>query len=194
VATVPVLPRRTKDGVPFAVRSARADDADAVAALLLHVSETTDQVVTLPEERRRDAEAWRRQFASFERSEDALWLLAEADGAPVGSLDFRAASRHRLAHTGDFGLNVHASWRGRGVGRALLDALLSWSRAHPRIEKVALGVFSTNAPAIALYRSMGFREEGRRVAEVRLGPGCYVDNVNMYVFVKPGLPPSEKQA
>lgn len=51
--------------------------------------------------------------------------------------------------------------RGRGVGRALLDAGLEWARRQGA-EVVHLEVDERNDPALRLYRSVGFREWGRR--------------------------------
>jgi RimJ/RimL family protein N-acetyltransferase len=82
-------------------------------------------------------------------------------------------------------MGVRPSAQHRGVGTALVDAMLAWARAHPRIQKVCLGVFSTNTVALALYRSLGFEEEGRGRRAFRLGPTTYVDDVEMGLFVKP---------
>jgi ribosomal protein S18 acetylase RimI-like enzyme len=50
------------------------------------------------------------------------------------------------------------------------------------IEKVCCEVFSTNAPAIGFYRSLGFAEEGRCPKAYRLSESKYVDGVLMYKF------------
>jgi len=49
--------------------------------------------------------------------------------------------------------------RGQGVGMALIDAVKAWAAAagYPGL---GLGVTTTNAPAIALYRRAGFVETG----------------------------------
>ena len=39
-------------------------------------------------------------------------------------------------------------------------------------------------PAIALYRKNGFVEEGRRIQEVKMADGRYVDDILMYKLVK----------
>ncbi len=51
--------------------------------------------------------------------------------------------------------------RGRGVGRALLQALIEQSEEN-RIWTLQAGVFPENAASLALHKSLGFREVGRR--------------------------------
>lgn len=54
-------------------------------------------------------------------------------------------------------LVVHEPLRGRGLGKALLEAALNWGRAR-RIRRVQLTVFERNERARAFYRSFGFRD------------------------------------
>lgn len=56
---------------------------------------------------------------------------------------------------------VHAAFRNRGVGRALLADLLT-RLAAARVGALFLEVERANLPAIALYSRIGFREVGRR--------------------------------
>jgi len=113
---------------------------------------------------------------------DWLLLVAEADGVIVGCLDFSSGSRVRLAHRGVFGMSVDPDWRSIGIGRELLSALIEWVNGNSKLEKICLAVITTNSRAIALYEKMGFREEGRRIREVKLGNDNYVDDVLMYRF------------
>ena len=64
----------------------------------------------------------------------------------------------------------------------MLRCFIEWAEASPLIEKIGLGVFATNEPAIALYRKSGFVEEGRQPREVKVGSE-YVDVILMYRFV-----------
>ena len=66
---------------------------------------------------------------------------------------------------------------------ALLTTLLEWARGNPLIEKVTLAVFSTNVPALQLYKKVGFKEEGRRLREYQLSKGTYIDDILMYNFI-----------
>jgi ribosomal protein S18 acetylase RimI-like enzyme len=92
-------------------------------------------------------------------------VVGEAEGERVGAAWFRRfASDHPGygfvdADTPEISIGVEASWRGRGVGRALLDALVATARADGH-EALSLSVGRRNAPALALYRSFGFVEVG----------------------------------
>ncbi|MFZ0227968.1 MAG: ribosomal protein S18-alanine N-acetyltransferase [Mycobacterium sp.] len=69
----------------------------------------------------------------------------------------------RLGRTPPFEYEIHTigvdpAYQGRGVGRRLLDELLNVAAGAV----VHLEVRTDNAPAIALYRSVGFVDVGRR--------------------------------
>lgn len=56
---------------------------------------------------------------------------------------------------------VHPDWQGQRVGRTLLRRLLALGRRHDA-DTAFLEVRPSNAAALALYRSEGFAEIGRR--------------------------------
>jgi L-amino acid N-acyltransferase YncA len=56
---------------------------------------------------------------------------------------------------------VGAGARGRGVGRALLDALIDSTEAAG-IWTIETGIFPENAASLALHKAVGFREVGIR--------------------------------
>jgi GNAT superfamily N-acetyltransferase len=85
-------------------------------------------------------------------------LLAEEDGRTVGfALFFRSYSTF-LARPGLYleDLFVEPAWRGRGIGKALLQAVarLAVARGCGRLE---WSVLDWNAPAIGFYASLGAR-------------------------------------
>lgn len=81
-------------------------------------------------------------------------------------------------------MGVARDCQGQGIGTQLLTALLDLADNWMNLQRVELTVFSDNAPALALYRKLGFEEEGllRRYA---LRDGVFVDVCSMARF-KPG--------
>jgi ribosomal protein S18 acetylase RimI-like enzyme len=64
------------------------------------------------------------------------------------------------------------------VGSALVQAAIDWAREQG-LHKLCLEVFPHNTAAIALYRSAGFAEEGRRVNQYRRASGEFWDSIVM---------------
>jgi len=86
-------------------------------------------------------------------------LLAELDGAIVGLVDFLGGTLPEEVHAGTFGLSVDLDHRGRGVGTALLNALVEWAPAHG-VSRIQAWAWANNPGAIALYERLGFEREG----------------------------------
>jgi len=89
-------------------------------------------------------------------------LIARSDGQVVGWAALSpVSSRCIYAGVAEVSLYVRASARGRGVGKALLLALIEESE-RVGIWTLQGGVFPENLASIALQKSCGFREVGRR--------------------------------
>jgi len=174
-----------RDGRPFVVRTGEETDAERMIAYRLEEVASHPYGVTRREEVDTDPAAQREWVRDHLEHDCSLCLLAEADAAMIGAISARAPKRKVLEHRVTLGMSVAAEWRSRGVGRALLRSLLDWAKVHPTIEIVSLGCFATNERALALYRSEGFVEEGRRRDFFHTESGEYVDDVLMSVRVKP---------
>jgi len=110
-------------------------------------------------------EAWSAEgFAASLAKESARALVAESDGALVGvALALRAGDEAEVLTVA-----VEPAQQGRGLGRRLVGALLAELRGDG-VERVHLEVRASNAPARALYASLGFRESRRRLGYYRDG-------------------------
>ena len=107
-------------------------------------------------------------------------LGAEEDGALVGIVAFVRAPGLKNRHNADlFSMYVAPEARGKGYGRALVQALLARARALGGVEKVALAVVTTNAAARALYLSLGFTVYGLRPQALKLPDGRALDEEYM---------------
>ena len=61
--------------------------------------------------------------------------------------------------TASIGMSVAKTWRGQGVGSALMQACIDRAR-EARVHKLELQVFPHNEAALALYRKFGVRAGG----------------------------------
>jgi RimJ/RimL family protein N-acetyltransferase len=176
---------KLRDGATVVLRTVEMGDCTALIEHRKQIALTTEHNVTQPDELD-TGEGRQREWIANHLERDG-WLAIVAIG-PTGELAGVLAfenkhDRRVLAHHGHFGISVEAAWRGRGVGTALIEVLLAWAAAHPAIEKVCLGVFANNHGARRLYHRLGFIE-GRRIREFRIGLGQYVDDIQVYKFVK----------
>jgi len=80
----------------------------------------------------------------------------------VGLVALGRENMNKLSHKAlIWGMYVAPKARGKGVGRALLREALSLARSVPGVRQVNVSVNATNAGAIALYESVGFKVYGR---------------------------------
>jgi putative acetyltransferase len=77
---------------------------------------------------------------------------------------------------------VAKDWRGRGVGRRLMEHAIAWARASGVLTRIELHVFACNEGAIHLYESCGFTLEGARRKAIRRG-GEYIDDLVMSLLL-----------
>ena len=97
-------------------------------------------------------------------------------GAAGLSFESREKARHK-AHL--FGMYVPLRCRGRGFGRALVDAALGFARSRNHTRIVQLTVTQGNAAAESLYRRCGFVTFGIEPHAVAVGD-AYVSKVHMW--------------
>jgi RimJ/RimL family protein N-acetyltransferase len=79
----------------------------------------------------------------------------------VGSTGLQREQPRKLAHKAlIWGVYVAPTFRHRGIGRTLMQRALAHAASMPGLLRVTLGVNTSNAPAIALYKSLGFEPFG----------------------------------
>jgi GNAT superfamily N-acetyltransferase len=100
------------------------------------------------------------------RGETAEYVAAVIDGEMVGSASVDIADMPSVGNmmrgvpTAEFGVSVIDRYRGRGIGRALIEHLERWA-AERGVERMILNVSEANEGAIRLYHSMGYRDFDR---------------------------------
>jgi len=109
---------------------------------------------------------------------DHTMLVAEIGGKVIGLAGLHPAAHARRAHTAEIGMTVHDGYAGRGVGSALMQALIDQADRWLNYKRLELTVWTDNTRAIALYERFGFEREGvHRAYSWR--DGEYVDALAM---------------
>jgi RimJ/RimL family protein N-acetyltransferase len=167
----------------FYIRTGNLDDARSILDIRRDVITENKYLISLPDEFDQTLEKQRTRIQKISENNRDTLIVAEKDEKVIGFIVFESRNRKRLFHTGSFETMIHRDHRGIGIGKILISELLTWAEKNPLIEKVSLGVFSTNKRAISLYKSMGFVEEGRKNKEIKISENEYADDILMYKFV-----------
>jgi RimJ/RimL family protein N-acetyltransferase len=165
-----------------------AADVPAYRALMLHAyASAPDAFTSTPEERAAAPDAW--------------WLKRVADPAGLGlafgafdggelvgtvalELSARPKTRHKAVLIGMF---VHESKRGRGTGRALVEAALRYARSQPQLTSMTLTVSEGNARGVGLYERCGFAAFGTEPMAI-LTPAGYKAKIHMWLRLREEAP------
>lgn len=183
MSSPPSIPPLLPPFVPAtrSVRPARPDEAERLCrAEQTTVAAEEGLLVSHADELKHHAFRERIEQAAAGRGR---YLVAEVHGDVVAHGSLWPMAPRALSHVLRLDLCVHPGYRQRGHGRALLNDLLAWARTASGAHKIELLVRATNTPAVALYRSAGFAEEGRLTHRVRLRDGRWVDDVSMALFL-----------
>lgn len=140
------------------VRAATPSDADAICTIYNQGIE--DRIATLETELRTPEE--RRQWMAARGSRHPVIVASVAGGdsrvVGWGSLN-PFSSRPAYRYVADFSVYVERGWRGKRVGRRLLERLVELAR-ELGYHKMVLSTFPFNESGVALYERMGFTRVG----------------------------------
>lgn len=126
-----------------------------------------------------DEEKYLEDVLSKIKNKKAVQLLAFYDGNLIGNSSI-ALKDKVSAHEGVFGISVANGYRGEGIGKKLMEIVLSEAKKHiPELEIITLGVFANNPQTIKMYENFGFKEYGRLPNGI-IYKGRRVDHVSMY--------------
>lgn len=166
------------------IRPATPDDALALNAYRRQSADEPNNMLTYSAgEYTRTVDQERERIVSASTDDNQHMLVAEIDGKIVGHcVCVGRRAQGALRHTAGLGIDIHANYRGQGIGRALMQAMLAWARENPVIHRVELEVFTHNTRAIHLYLSLGFVVEGLQ-RQVYFKYGRFVDVYVMALLV-----------
>lgn len=164
------------------IRDAELMDAPVLAAAERSITEVPGFLVSRPFEI--VDEKFTAKIQALTDNPRGKYLVAEYDGKPVGHGMLDPLSLQAICHIVHLTLVVHPGWQGKGIGKVILRALIDWAKQASAVEKIELHVRSANTNAQALYRKMGFLDEGRWTRRIKINQGEYLDDILMGLWVK----------
>ena len=115
---------------------------------------------------------WQKRLA--ELPDNCYSLVAIRDGEVVGQIGMEVFTNPRRKHVANIGMAVHESYRGIGIGSALLEVMISLAQNWLAVRRIELEVYTDNHLAISLYKKHGFVIEGE-MREYAFRNGEYID-------------------
>jgi GNAT superfamily N-acetyltransferase len=146
------------------IRPVTIDDLDVLIDIYLdtarHHAAIDPEVFQVP-----DREAIERRLTRriHGRGETGEYVAAMVGDEMVGSASVdisetpSTGNMARAVPTAEFGVSVLEAWRGRGIGRVLIEHCERWAADHG-IDRMILTVSTANDGAIRLYHGMGYRD------------------------------------
>jgi RimJ/RimL family protein N-acetyltransferase len=108
---------------------------------------------------------------------------ALSDGRMVGNAGFYREDRIKTRHKGGiWGVYVTPEWRGKGVARRMMEAIIDRLRTYSDLDHVVLHVTSGQGAARDLYLSLGFETFGHERRALRVDNG-YLDQDQMVLWL-----------
>ena len=167
----------------FTIRNAEPEDAERMIA---HINQVDTESVFLtrePGEFAMSVEEEQKFLTRKRDSEFSLFLIAEVHDEIVASCEIQINPKKRFCHKGDLGIAVQKAYWSMGIGRKMMNAVISWCRDRGLI-KIELSVDTENQRALSLYTSLGFEIEGTIRKAKRLADGTTRDNYNMGLLLQ----------
>ena len=111
------------------------------------------------------------------KNHKAVFLVAENNGIIIGtaSIDLDI---WRKNHIGDFAISIRKNYRGIGVGSYLIEEIIKLAKKELKPRFIKLSVFSTNKPAMRLYKKYGFKEIAKIPKQIKY-KGKLIDEIIM---------------
>jgi ribosomal protein S18 acetylase RimI-like enzyme len=162
------------------VQTLSAKHAAQYRALMLHGYRHEPDAFTAEPDERADLPLswWEQRIDGPQQSTIAFGDFG--DGELVGCVALEFSTRPKTSHKAHLiGMYVLEAWRGKGLGRKLVEFALGHASLRPGTEVVTLTVTEGNAAAIALYEAAGFRSFGLEPMAMRT-PAGYKAKVHMW--------------
>lgn len=159
------------------IRHAKMDDAPHLLKAQQEIAQEPGYFCSQP------SELNEQNIKTAIESTQGICLVAEKEGKIIGHAFLKALHLQSLCHVAELTIVVNNGHQEQGVGTKLLGRIIEWAKQSSNIEKIELNVRASNLRAIALYKKMGFCQEGLLKKRVKIAEH-YIDDSIMALWVK----------
>jgi RimJ/RimL family protein N-acetyltransferase len=175
-----VFKGRTTDGTAYLIRYPKRTDVHEFWRYINELSKEKTFIsfqgeeISLKEER-----IWVNSSLKKIREKRSVQLIVEINGRIEGVSGIDTKGRVNN-HVGIFGISIGKQFRGKGIGKKLIETVLEEARKNlQHLKIIHLECFATNETACNLYKSVGFKEYGKLPNGIAYKDG-YVDEILMF--------------
>ncbi|MCD7034538.1 GNAT family N-acetyltransferase [Metabacillus sp. GX 13764] len=167
-----------KDGKLVMIREAEKKDAEQIIEFYNKVGGETDFLSFGKDEFQKDAEEYSRSIEEAHLADNSIMLLALLDNKIISIATIHSSQKPRNRHVGTLGIVISKEFTGLGLGRILMERLIEWTKQNGVTKRISLVTREDNIPAIALYKKLGFQEEGLIIGDTYIN-GIYYNTLLM---------------
>lgn len=153
------------DGSIFILRGPRMNDAEKCLAYVNSLVDERAKILTNKRKTLKEEQNWLKESIGKIKKGQTICVVAEKDGTIAAICDL-AKRKYKMAHIADLGIGVVKKYRRIGLAQAIFNEALRKARGKG-IEIIKLCALADNAPAISLYRKLGFKREAVLKDEIK---------------------------
>ena len=149
-----------KDNQTICIRSVEKTDAQGLLDLILESVVTSPFLMLSEGEIANDLETEQKWLDSVLEDDNVTMLVALHKNQIIANAELRIKPLQKVKHWGELGVTIKEQFRGKGLGKQLITAIIELAKEEKGLKYIRLSVFEKNINAIALYEKLGFEKCG----------------------------------
>ncbi len=139
---------------------------------------------TYDDEIKYEDKKWIEILEKSKNRDTEIALFAKDGDQIIGFIGAFWVTKEKLKHVAHiYGTYVDSAYRGQGVGKMLMEAVINKLKSLSHIKKIKIEVNSQNTPAFNLYQKVGFKVIGKAEKELKVN-GVFYDEIIMEQLVE----------
>lgn len=131
------------------------------------------------EESKMEDKVWIERLKKSKDNDTQIILFAKDRNRIIGTIVGFWQPKEKIKHVAHiYGLYLDDEFRGKGIGKRLMETIIRQLRGIPQIEKIKIEVNAQNTVAFNLYKKMGFKIIGKAEKEIKINE-IYYDEILM---------------